>query len=98
MLEAMNRMMLAGLGALTMTKERAEQIFDEYVQRGKVESDQRQGFVKDLMDTADKGRKELEQMIHDQVRQSVAALDLATKDDLSRLEAKIDALQAKLES
>ena len=35
MFETLDKIMLAGLGALSMTRERAEKIFDDYVNRGK---------------------------------------------------------------
>jgi hypothetical protein len=35
MFETLDKLMLAGLGALTMTRERAEKLFDEYVSQGR---------------------------------------------------------------
>jgi polyhydroxyalkanoate synthesis regulator phasin len=92
MFETMNKLMLAGLGALSMTRERAEKIFDEYVQRGQAERGNRGGFVKDLMDNAEKARQELEKLVHDQVKAAISKLDLATKEDVQRLEKKIEKL------
>ncbi len=94
MFETANKMFLAGLGALSMTRERAEKIFDEYVRRGEAERGQQAGFVKDMMDTADKARGDLEQIIGKQVRQVVTSMDLVTREDLARLEAKVDELLA----
>ena len=95
MFETANRMFLAGLGALSMTRERAEKIFDEYVHRGEAERSQQAGFVKDMMDTADKARGDLEQIIAKEVRQVVTSMDLVTREDLARVEAKLDQLMAK---
>ena len=95
MFETLDKLMLAGLGALAMTKERAERIFDEYVSRGQAERGSKQGFVKDLLDNAEKARKELETIVSDQVHAAVAKLDLATKEDVRRLEAKLDALKPR---
>ncbi len=92
MFETLDKMMLAGLGAISMTRERAEKIFDEYVSRGKVEKESRTGFVKDIMDAADKNRQELEKLISKQVREAVNHLNLPTRDDIERLEQKIDKL------
>jgi polyhydroxyalkanoate synthesis regulator phasin len=55
MFETLDKLMLAGLGAMSMTKERAEQIFDEYVEKGRVTRDQRSGFVRDLLDQSTPG-------------------------------------------
>lgn len=95
MLETMNRLMLAGLGAVSMTRERAEKIFEEYVHRGEAERAEREGFIKDLMDSTDRARKELEGIIERQVRATIDRLDLPTRTDLARLEAKIDSLLLK---
>jgi poly(hydroxyalkanoate) granule-associated protein len=95
MFETLDKMMLAGLGAISMTRERAEKIFDEYVSRGKLEKESRTGFVKAMMDAADKNRAEFEKLIDKQVRQTVEHLNLPTRDDLQRLEQKMDKLLNK---
>ena len=92
MFEPLDKMLLAGLGALSMTRERAEKIFEEYVSRGQAEKDSRSGFVKELMDTAEKTRKDLEEMISDRVREAVSKLDLASREDIKRMENKLDEL------
>ena len=92
MFETLDKLMLAGLGAVSMTRERAEKIFDEYVSRGKVEKEQRTGFVKAVMDAADKNREELEKLIAKEVRETVERLNLPTHEDVERLEQKIDKL------
>ena len=95
MFENRDKMMLAGLGALSMTRERAEKIFDEYVSRGQAEKESRSGFVKEVMDGADRTRTEFENMISDQVQQTVTTLHLASQEDIDRLEKKLDQLLAK---
>ncbi len=95
MFETLDKLMLAGLGALTMTRERAEKLFDEYVSKGQAEREARGGFVKEVMDNADRTRAEFQRLVADQVRQTVNNLHLATKDDLLRIELKLDQLLAK---
>jgi len=95
MFESLDKMMLAGLGALSMTRERAEKLFDEYVSRGQAEKESRSGFVKEVMDSADRTRSELEKVISDQVQETVTTLHLASQDDIDRIEKKLDQLLAK---
>ena len=92
MFETLDKFLLAGLGALSMTRERAEKIFDEYVARGQAEKDHRGGFVKELMDNVEKSRKDLEKLVAEQVQAAVGKLNLATRDDIERLEKKLDRL------
>jgi poly(hydroxyalkanoate) granule-associated protein len=90
MFETLDKMMLAGLGAISMTREKAEKIFDDYVSRGKVEKESKTGFVKDIMDAAEKNRKDLENLVSKQVREAMEHLNLPTREDFERLEQKID--------
>jgi polyhydroxyalkanoate synthesis regulator phasin len=95
MFETIDKMFLAGLGAMSMTKDRAEKIFDEYVARGKVEKEQKQGFVKDVMEHAQKTKDDLEKVISEQVKKGISSLAVATKDDIKRIETKLDHLLKK---
>ncbi|HUT00922.1 MAG TPA: phasin family protein [Phycisphaerae bacterium] len=92
MFETLDKMVLAGLGVLSMTRERAEKIFDAYVARGEAERDNRTGFVKELMDHAEQARKDLEKLVAAQVDAAVRKLSLATKEDIRRIEGKLDEL------
>ena len=95
MFEALDKIVLAGLGAMSMTKEKAEQIFDEYVEKGKAQREHRAGFVKDLMEQADKAKADLEKVISEQLEKAMAKQPLATKEDIKRIEDKLDQLLAK---
>lgn len=95
MFESLDKIFLAGLGAMSMTREKAEEIFDEYVKRGQAEKDARTGFVKEVMETADKTRKDFEKLVSDQVKSVASQLHFATKDDLQRIEKKLDQLLKK---
>ena len=90
MFETLDKIFLAGLGAMTLTKEKAEEIFDEYVEKGKAKREEKSGFVKELLDSAAKSRADLEKIISEQLHKALAQLPLATKDDLKRIEEKLD--------
>ena len=95
MFETIDKMFMAGLGAMSMTREKAEQIFDEYVKRGQAEQAARTGFVKEMMDTAEKARKDFEKLVQEQAQTAVGKLHLATQDYLHRIEKKLDQLLKK---
>jgi polyhydroxyalkanoate synthesis regulator phasin len=97
MFETLDKLMMAGLGALSMSKEKAEKIFDEYASKGQAAKEGRSGFVKEVMDSADKTRKELETLVSDQIQKTVSGLHLASREDIARLEEKIDRLLAARE-
>ena len=95
MFEALDKIMLAGMGAMSMTKEKAESIFDEYVEKGKAQKEHRDGFVKDVMEHAEKAKGDLEKVISEQVEKAMSKQPMATKEDIKRIEARLDELLTK---
>jgi polyhydroxyalkanoate synthesis regulator phasin len=98
MFETLDKLLFAGLGAFTMTREKAEKLFDELVARGEAQRGAQKGFVEEMIDSAAKTRQEFERLIQAHVEKALAKLALATKQDIERLEAKIDARQPKQEN
>jgi polyhydroxyalkanoate synthesis regulator phasin len=92
MLESLDKMLLAGMGAMTMTRKRAQKIFDDLVRQGQAARGGRDSFVKEIVDKAQKARKDLEATVARQVRQVMGKVDLASRGDVERLEKKLDAI------
>ncbi|MFA6133293.1 MAG: phasin family protein [Phycisphaerae bacterium] len=92
MFESIDKLLLAGLGAMSMTRERAEEIFEEYVQRGQAERSGKAGFVKELVDSAERARKDFEKVVSEQLRAALDKMDLPSRSDLARIEVKLDQL------
>ena len=95
MFETLDKLFLAGVGAMSMTREKAEEIFEEYVEKGKLERAQKSGFVKEMLDMADKSRQDLEKLIEEQVKKAIHQLPVATKEDVARIEEKLDQLLSR---
>ncbi len=98
MFETMEKMMMAGLGAICMTREKAEKLFDEYAARGQELKKNKEGFVAEMLEFAEKNRNELESMIGRQLKKTMANLELPSKADLERLEKKLDKALSKLDA
>lgn len=98
MLESVDKLMTAGLGALNMTRKKAEDIFEDLVRQGQAQKGRRTGFVKDALDAADKTRRNLEDLVAKQVHQALSKVDLPSKQDVARLEKKLDQLLKQMKS
>ncbi|MCE5277876.1 MAG: phasin family protein [Planctomycetaceae bacterium] len=95
MLESVEKLMAAGLGMLSMTREKAEEVFDDLVRRGEAAKSSREGFVNTMVNAADDARRDLSTMVQRQVDAAAERLDLATRKDLARIERKIDQLNLR---
>ena len=92
MFETFDKLMAAGFGALTMTREKAEQLFDDAVKRGRQRPGDQKKFVDDMMDSASRARAGLEELVAKQVHATLVSLNLPSREDLARIEAKLDTL------
>ncbi len=86
---------LLGMGLLSITKKRAESMANALIKEGEISSKEGSAFVKDLLKKSEVQRKELERRINREIRNSIKAMGLASKDDIKRLEKRIKKLEAK---
>ncbi|HJV09694.1 MAG TPA: hypothetical protein VJ653_08425, partial [Acidimicrobiales bacterium] len=75
-----------GASVLGMTRERAEGIVRDLVASGEVAKGQATKAADWLVERGRAGSEEMAELVRREIRQQVAALGLATKDDIARLE------------
>lgn len=91
--EYTRKLALLGIGIAALTREKAEEIVSELVETGDLSEDDGKKMVKDLMSSSSKHKSALEKKIEDEVKKAAEKLNLASKDDIKRLEKKIAALE-----
>ena len=80
----------AGMAFTEMTRARAEAIVKDLVKAGEVPRQRAQEAIDDLVDRSRKNTEALVALVQSQVKDQFHAVGIATKDDIARLEAKID--------
>lgn len=78
-----------GASVVGMSRERAESIVKDLVASGEVARGQAAKAADWLVERSRSGTEELAELVRREIREQVAALGLATKDDIARLEAKL---------
>ena len=86
---------LAGLGALVLTREKAEKLAKDLVKRGELAKTEEAKFVKDLMKRAEKSKIEARRRIEEVVKEILVKLDIPTRKELDALKSRIDKLSKK---
>ena len=74
-----------------MTQARAEAIVKDLVKAGEVQAQRTEELVNQLVDRSRKNTDRLLEVVRKEVRDQIASLGLATKDDIDRIEKKIAA-------
>ncbi|MFH1007668.1 MAG: phasin family protein [Candidatus Latescibacterota bacterium] len=89
--------LFAGLGALALTKDKAEELVDDLIKRGEVASEERSRIVHDLLGKAEETKKEWTEKVEHMVQDTVGKLGIPTKSQWDALTQRIDALAAEVE-
>jgi polyhydroxyalkanoate synthesis regulator phasin len=104
MFDIIRKSIFAGIGAIALTEEKAQEVINEFVQKGELSEKEGETLGHELQKVIDDHKAKLTATIDDHVKKVLGELHLVTKDDLAALEhtlqkdfAKIDKRLAKLE-
>ena len=81
---------LAGIGLLSMTREKAQKIIDDLSHEGEVQKSEVKQWVDKLSDRGEEERQALRKLIRDEMKKVLDEMGLATKEDLQKLMGKQD--------
>ena len=87
----LKRYLDAGMAFTEMTRSRAESIVKDLVKAGELQQKQAQKQVDDLVERSRKNTEQLVEMVRREITSQLSSVGIATKEDIARLEAKIDA-------
>ncbi len=96
MLDIMRKAALAGIGALTLTEERARHLVDELVQQGRMSREEGESLVRDMLAKTEASREEWETRIREMVQEVFRKMDLVPRADFDALETRYEALEKRL--
>jgi len=86
---------LMGLGAIALTREKAQSLVEELVKRGEAGREEVKELVEKLVSRGEREREELRKLIREEVERAFSELGLATKADIEALSKKLEALSKK---
>jgi len=92
MKKLIERSILAGIGLLSLTREKSQEFVDELVKRGEVRHDESKDLVEHLVKRGEEEREAMSRLVRDDVATVMNELDIVTKKDIQNLANKIDAL------
>jgi polyhydroxyalkanoate synthesis regulator phasin len=96
MLEDIRKGLLAGFGAVFLTKEKIEQVTRKLVIEAKLNRDDAERLRKELLATGEEQWKELEKSVSNAVRKTAGSLNVASREEVEELKTKVEALEVRL--
>lgn len=86
---------LMGVGAISLTKETAQNVVDDLVKLGQAQREEAEDLVNRLTKRGEQERSALRKLVRDEIHDVISGLHLATKKDIDALGKKIDDLAGK---
>jgi polyhydroxyalkanoate synthesis regulator phasin len=76
---------LAGIGLLSMTREKAQAIIDDLSHEGELQKNEVKQWVDQLSDRGEEERQALRKLIRDEMKKVLDEMGLVTKEDIQKL-------------
>lgn len=96
MVDALRKLLLAGLGTLDLTEEKAKAVFNELVARGEMSEKEARELVASWGKRASEQRGRLQQDVEQAVNRALGAMGLARRSDLEALAARLAELERRV--
>jgi polyhydroxyalkanoate synthesis regulator phasin len=96
MLKEVRQGLLAGLGALLLTKDKVDEAVRKLVKESKISKQEGERLVEELVSSGDRQWKELEESVGKSMRKGVRSLDIAGKKDVEALKRRVKKLEGRM--
>src|SRR5574341_1458158 len=92
----LKKTVLAGIGALNLSRKRATEMVEELIKQGELAEGQTAKAVKELMEKGEVRAKEFGKEVEEQVRKAVTKIKGPAKDKVQELKDEIAKLKARI--
>jgi polyhydroxyalkanoate synthesis regulator phasin len=97
MIDLVKKVMFTGIGVLSLSKDKVEEVVREYIDKGKLSEQEGEKLVAELLKKSEESRAELKKQIEEQVQAVLKKMDCVSKSDLAELKAELLEIKAKVE-
>lgn len=91
----LGKFLLSGLGVLVLTEEKIEKFIEELTEEGEITQKGKKELLTEIIEKGEEKKKEIEGKIREKVENMLSQMNVATKNDIQKLEKRIEALEKK---
>ncbi len=95
MVEMLEKMMLSGLGALSLSKNKAEELLTELKDKYRLSEDEGKTLLEKIQSMAQQGKETLAETVETEVKKAIRAAGLMTREEFGALEARVTVLERR---
>jgi polyhydroxyalkanoate synthesis regulator phasin len=90
------RAALMGIGIMSLTEAKVKELVKELETKGEVTEKESKDLLKDLIARADKEKKAIEENIKKGIKDYLAKINIASREDVIKLEKRVKGLEEKV--
>lgn len=94
-MDAMKKLMLAAIGAVSLSKERLEELFDELIKKGEMTSGEKAEAMKKMAEKIESSTSKIKDTIENKVSPAIDKMNISGRID--ELNKKVEELTSKLD-
>ncbi|GAB6082499.1 hypothetical protein JCM30471_14130 [Desulfuromonas carbonis] len=98
MIELLEKTLLAGMGALSLSQKKAEELIQELKQRFDVSEEEGKVLLSRLQENARENQQKLEELARGEVRLACERMGVVTHEEFDKLAKKVAQLEKQLKS
>ena len=95
MFELFEKVVLTGLGALSLTQKKAEEIITELKEKYKMSEEEGKAFVAKMQGMAQENRARITEMAETEVKKVIDKFGLVTREEFDHLQKRVNALESQ---
>lgn len=96
MSEIIKNAVLASIGLISLTREKAEEFAKELIKKGELSENEKAKFIKDVLEQSEKRKTEIEEKIEKTVETVIAKMNIPSKKEFEELKKKVEELSQLL--
>ncbi len=97
MLEEIQKNFITGLGAVLLTKDKIEEVTRRLVHEARLSREDADRLADELYQAGRRQWSSMETSIKDAVRRTLSSVDIGSRQELEKLQAKVNNLQKRVE-
>ncbi|MBA7475366.1 hypothetical protein ES707_10732 [subsurface metagenome] len=91
----LGKVLLSGLGVLVLTEEKIVKFIEELTKEGEITQKGKKELLTEIIEKGEEKKKEIEGKIREKVENMLSQMNVATKNDIQKLEKRIATLEKK---
>ena len=96
MMDLFKKGLFTGLGLIILTAEEVEKKINNLVEKGKLTAEEGEEFIKEFIQKGEDQQKDFQDRVARGLKSAMESLDIADKDKVENLEARISSLEDRV--